>query len=370
MSLLDFQCRHQFAGGFDLDIEFRLDHRFTALFGPSGSGKTTILSIIAGFLQPRSGHVRLADWTVLDTDKRLHLPPHRRRVGVVFQDFLLFPHLSVEQNLRYGPRHGRGCGNKVEFSRVVEVLEISHLLGRQPRTLSGGESQRVALGRALLSGPDLLLMDEPLASLEAPLKARILDYLRRTVEVWNIPALFVTHEQAEVRRAADRVVVIDKGRLVASGTPEEALGQPTALGWANSAAPVNLLRLDQAAESGPAGGASVGGQALVLPPHDGIAPSFVEFSPADVILSRQDVTGLSARNHLRGRVRRIVPVNQAVFVAVDVGQIVWVEVTPQSVTELDLIPDCEVVCLIKTHSMRVVAATVAWHNLGVLKAKR
>ena len=262
----------------------------------------------------------------------------------------------MRQNISYGRRHDRRGRNAVEFSRVVDVLQIGHLLGRQPRNLSGGESQRVALGRALLSNPDLLLMDEPLASLESPLRVRILDYLQRTVEVWNIPALFVTHEQAEVRRAADWVVVIDKGRLVATGTPEEALSQPAPLGWTNSAAPINLLRLDKVTESGPSGGASVGGQALVLPPHDGL-PSFVEFSPSDVILARQDVKGLSARNHLRGRVRRVVPVNQAVFVAVDVGQIVWAEVTPQAVIELDLSLDCEVVCLFKTHSLRVVAKT-------------
>ena len=165
--------------------------------------------------------------------------------------------------------------------------------------------------------------------------------------------MFVTHEQAEVRRAADWVVVIDGA----------AGGQRNAGRGPRSTGPAGLdqfRRAGQPLETGPGGPdspgvVSVGGQALVLPPHGTIVPAFVEFSPSNVILSRQDVKGLSARNHLRGRVRRIVPVNQAVFVAVDVGQIVWAEVTPQAVVELELSPGCEVVCLFKTHSLRVIA---------------
>ncbi len=221
MALLSLDCRHRFAGGFELDIRFEVSHRFTALFGPSGSGKTSLLSAIAGFLRPDAGRVQLADRTLLDTAAGVFLPPEKRSVGVVFQDGLLFPHLTVEGNLRYGLRHRRVRRQSVELARVAEVLEIGQLLRRYPAGLSGGERQRVALGRALLSGPELLLMDEPLASLDAPLKARILAYLERVVAEWDVPTLFVTHGQAEVRRAADWVVVVDRGRLVGSGTPDE-----------------------------------------------------------------------------------------------------------------------------------------------------
>ena len=227
MSLLELQCRHRFPGGFQLQMSLELDHPVTALFGPSGSGKTTTLSIIAGFLAPEQGMLRLEGNTLLDTARRVDVAPERRRVGVVFQDHLLFPHLSVEKNLRYGQRHRRGRRRSIRLARVVEVLEIGPLLLRYPRNLSGGERQRVALGRALLSDPDLLLMDEPLAALDAALKARILAYLERVVAEWRIPALFVTHSQAEVRRLADWVVVLQDGRVTASGTPRRPWAGPS-----------------------------------------------------------------------------------------------------------------------------------------------
>jgi molybdate transport system ATP-binding protein len=227
MSVLRFQCQHRYPGGFRLDAAFDVDHRFTALFGPSGSGKTSILNMIAGFLRPQQGTIRLANRTLLDTSLRVSLPPEKRHVGVVFQDSLLFPHLTVEGNLRYGQRRRDKRGRRLDFSRAVDVLEIGPLLRRFPRNLSGGERQRVALGRALLSGPELLLMDEPLASLDAPLRDRVLAYLERAVAEWNIPTLFVTHAQTEVR-AAEWVVLLQEGQLLGAGTPDAALSQPAA----------------------------------------------------------------------------------------------------------------------------------------------
>jgi molybdate transport system ATP-binding protein len=368
MSLLSFRCRHQYPGGFQLDVAFELNHPITSLFGPSGSGKTSVLSTIAGFLRPQSGEVRLGDRTVLDTARRVYLPPERRRLGVVFQDHLLFPHLTVEANLRYGRRHRSRRRSPIEMSRVVEVLEIGGLLGRYPGKLSGGEQQRVALGRALLCGPELLLMDEPLASLDARLKARILAYLQRVVAEWQIPTLFVSHSQADVRRVADWVVVLKQGRVVTSATPDVALGQPEPLGWKNSAGPVNLLRLEQVQSCDDHATGRIGDQLLYLPPLEHLlgatqecpgdggatSPTFVQFAPTDVTLSRHDVAGLSARNHLQGRVCQVVPLRQAVFVAVDIGQMLWVQVTPEAAAELELKPGSPVICLLKAHSLRVV----------------
>ncbi len=356
MSLLSFQCRHRFPGGFEFDVAFEMDHPVTSLFGPSGSGKTSVLSTIAGFLRPQCGKVRLGDQVVLDTAAKEYAAPERRHLGMVFQNHLLFPHLSVEANLRYGQRYRRRPHRPIELSRVVDVLEIGELLRRYPRNLSGGECQRVALGRALLSSPELLLMDEPLASLDARLKARILAYLQRVVSEWNIPTLFVSHSQAEVRRVADWVVVLQNGRVVASAAPEEALIRPEPLAWKNATGPVNLLRLEGVKlDEGHVTG-RVGEQLLYLPLAEPPAatPVFVQFSPVDVTLSRQDVTGLSARNHLRGKVRQVVTVGQAVFVAVDIGQILWAEVTPDAAVELDLQPGRELVCLLKAHSLKVV----------------
>ena len=225
MTLLNFACQHRYPSGFQLDIVFQVDHRFTALFGPSGAGKSSILAMIAGFARPQRGRITLGTEVLLDTGRGICLPPEKRHVGVVYQDSLLFPHLRVEQNLRYGLKHRRRR-RSVDFARVVEVLEIGQILTRYPRNLSGGERQRVALGRAILSGPEILLMDEPLASLDAPLKLRILLYLEQAVAEWDIPAFYVTHAQAEVRRAAQWGVVINRGSLVTTGPPDEVLTRP------------------------------------------------------------------------------------------------------------------------------------------------
>jgi molybdate transport system ATP-binding protein len=368
MPLLSLRCTHRYPSGFALDAAFDVEHAFTALCGPSGSGKTSLLNVIAGFVRPVQGLVRLGERTLLDTARGIHLPARRRNLGVVFQGGLLFPHLSVEGNLRHGQRRQRrsgapACGSRLDFRRVVDVLEIGPLLARFPRNLSGGEKQRVALGRALLSGPELLLMDEPLAALDARLRDRLLRYLQRAVEEWQIPALFVTHSQAEVRMAAQWVIALDQGRVVAAGTPDAALGRSETMAWTSAAAPVNLLRLEHCERREDCIVGRVGAQELTLPLDDGAPlpgcpaalPQFVQFSPKDVILARHDVADVSARNHLRGTVRRLLTVEHAVFVAVDIGQILWAEVTHQAVAALGLAAGVEVVCLVKTQSLIPIA---------------
>ncbi len=355
MPVLRFRCNHDYPAGFHLDVEFEIERPFTALFGPSGSGKTSILNMIAGFLRPRQGTICLGDRILLDTASGVCLPPEKRHVGVVFQDSLLFPHLTVAGNLRYGQRRRQKGRRMFDFARVVDVLEIGPLLPRFPRNLSGGERQRVAVGRALLSGPELLLMDEPLASLDAPLRDRVLSYLERAVAEWNIPTLFVTHAQAEVRRAAQWVVLLDNGRFVGAGPPEDALSRPEALAWTNSTGPINLLRLEDVRSGDGGHTAHVGGQLLQLPPCDShaVSPRFVQFSPTDVIIALTEVAGLSVRNHLRGKVCRLIPTARGLFVAVDVGQIIWAEVTPQAAAELKLQAGSEVICLVKAQSLSV-----------------
>lgn len=229
MNRLSFRCEHRYRAGSELNISFETAHPVTALFGPSGSGKTSVLEMVAGLRVPQQGRIVLGERVLVDTRARRLLPPEERRVGLVFQDHLLFPHLSVEGNLRYGERRRRGAGRTAEFSRVVDVLELQPLLARRPSKLSGGERQRVALGRALLGGPELLLMDEPLTALDEALKLRILSYIERILAEWHIPTLFVSHSRSEVRRLANWVVVLDGGRVVAEGTPDDALSEPAAL---------------------------------------------------------------------------------------------------------------------------------------------
>lgn len=224
MALLEFDCLFHYPSGFRLQARFQTDGRVTALFGPSGSGKSTVLALIAGLLRPLQGRIRLGERLLVDTATGVWLPAEQRRVGVVFQDLRLFPHLTVRQNLRFGS--GRRGALPIPFARVVQILELEGLLERKPHALSGGQQQRVALGRALLRGPDLLLLDEPLTSLDAPLKERILTYLERVFAEWRLPTLLVSHDPAEVRRLASQVVVLVQGQVQQAGPVAQILPPP------------------------------------------------------------------------------------------------------------------------------------------------
>jgi molybdate transport system ATP-binding protein len=204
-------------GAFRLDARFEADGTAIGLFGPSGSGKTTLVNAIAGLLTPDRGSIKLGNTVLFDSEAAINVPPHRRRIGYVFQEGRLFPHLSVRQNLDYGRRMSRRPRDKKEFERIAALLDIGHLLDRRPRMLSGGERQRVAMGRALLMGPRLLLLDEPLASLDTGHKREILPYLVRLRDEACIPLIYVSHTPAELRRVATTIVRLDAGRVVAVG---------------------------------------------------------------------------------------------------------------------------------------------------------
>jgi molybdate transport system ATP-binding protein len=204
-------------GALTLAVRFQIAGGVTALFGPSGAGKTSLVNMIAGLLKPDRGSIVLDDITLFDTAKAVNLPPHRRRIGYVFQEGRLFPHLNVRQNLDYGRRMSGRPRDPTEFERVASLLGIFHLLYRRPRLLSGGERQRVAIGRALLMQPRLLLLDEPLASLDAGHKGEILPYLVRLRDEAAIPMVYVSHIAAEVRQIATSVVRLDDGRVAATG---------------------------------------------------------------------------------------------------------------------------------------------------------
>lgn len=295
--MLDLHLKHAF-DRFQLDAQFTAPAGVTVLFGRSGSGKSTILKATAGLLRPDEGRVTLHDRTLCDTAKGIWLPPHKRGLGVIFQEGRLFPHLTVRQNLLYSRRKAPN------LSRVVEMLGIGDLLDRRPRALSGGEQQRVAIGRALLSDPQLILADEPLAALDEPRKAEILPYFERLRDEARCPILYVTHSPAEVARLATTVVVLDEGKVTRQGTPADVLGDPDVV-------PAGIRGVGAVLEATVARHhedglteLDAGGVALFLPRTDA-APGTrtrIRIAAQEVILSRGRPEGLSALNILPGTV--------------------------------------------------------------------
>lgn len=219
---IEIDLTHQL-GAFRLETRFISDGRLTALFGPSGSGKTSLVNLIGGLLKPDSGRIVVDGRVLVDTKARIFLPSHRRRIGYVFQDARLFPHLTVSQNLRYGRFFAPRAERYADLGAVVELLGIGHLLERRPGLLSGGEKQRVAIGRALVASPRLILMDEPLASLDEARKGEIMPYIERLRDEAGIPIVYVSHSMAEVARLATDIVALSAGRIAAAGKVQAVL---------------------------------------------------------------------------------------------------------------------------------------------------
>lgn len=283
----------------------------TAVFGPSGAGKSQLLAAIAGASRPDQGRVALDGRVLFDSAAGVDVPMERRRIGWVFQDGRLFPHLSVEANLRYGARRASGRDAGVGFDGLVEALGIGHLLQRRPDTLSGGERQRVAIGRALLSQPALLLMDEPLAALDLPRRAEILPYLERLKTLAPLPILYVTHALSEVVRLADRLAVMEAGRIVAQGPVAEVLVRadlPVLTRRPDAAAALDLVVDSHDRARGLtrllAGAAFLQVPALPLPAGARVRAAVLA---RDVLLATEPPLGLSARNVVPATLEALAP---------------------------------------------------------------
>jgi molybdate transport system ATP-binding protein len=353
--MLEVALRHQFgAQGFSLEIAFSApDVGVTALFGPSGCGKSTILAAVAGLLRPQEGRVRLDDAVLLDTARRIFVAPERRRCAVVFQEARLFPHLSVETNLRYGlrraPRDAEGPG----FDEVVALLGIAPLLARRPSLLSGGERQRVALGRALLARPRLLLMDEPLASLDTARRGEVLPFLARLRDAARIPILYVTHALDEVDALANRLVLIEAGRVLADG-PVEELAARTDLPLAARRDAGSLIACTIVAHDPGRGLTRLGfaGGAFLVPLRSE-APGTtarIRLRARDLAVATEEPRGISTQNILSATLLDISDATTAheVFLRLKVGPTAMLaRVTRDSVARLGLVPGMALWAVVK-----------------------
>ncbi|AZO12258.1 MULTISPECIES: molybdenum ABC transporter ATP-binding protein [unclassified Mesorhizobium] len=343
-------------GDFAVEANFESGGRLTALFGPSGSGKSTLINLIAGLIRPDKGRIAADDRVLVDTAADVFVPLHKRRIGMVFQDARLFPHMSVAGNLRYGRWFTPPAERYANMDAVVDLLGIGHLLERRPARLSGGEKQRVAIGRALLASPRLLLMDEPLASLDDARKAEILPYVERLRDETKIPIVYVSHSIAEVARLASVVVVLAQGKVAACGATEAIMQRLDLLpaeerGEGGAVLDTKVLRHDEAFGMTVLG--SPAGE-IRVPRLGQLAGASVRLRirARDVMIATEHPAGLSALNILAGTIAAIGPgIGPTVEIAIDCnGVTVLARITDQSKRTLNLALGRKVFAVIKTVS--------------------
>ena len=344
-------------GAFALNAAFQSDAPIVALFGRSGSGKSTIVSAIAGIVAPERGRIVIGDRTLYDSQRRIDLAPEKRRVGCVFQDALLFPHLDVRANLAFGERLTPAAERFVDHERVIALLGIGSLLDRRPANLSGGEKQRVAIGRALLASPRILLLDEPLASLDGARKTEILAYIELLRDELRLPMVYVSHAIEEVARLADRVVVIADGAVIADGGTADALSRPeigALAGRFEEGAVIDARIASHDPRFGLSTLAFEGGELVVpnvvAPPGDAVR---VRIRARDVSLALQDPGRISIQNVLEAHVVSLGGEWGAIVdVTLRVGPTPLIaRITRKAASELGIAPGMKVHALVKAVSI-------------------
>ena len=357
---LSVSLHHRF-GAFTLEATFDAPPGVTALFGRSGSGKSTVVNAVAGLLTPNRGRIFVDGTCLLDTETRLNLPPHKRRMGYVFQDARLFPHLTVRQNLAYGQWFAPKT-NGADLPRIADLLGLGPLLPRRPGTLSGGEKQRVAIGRAILSNPRCLLMDEPLAALDEARKSEILPYLERLRDELALPILYVSHSVAEVARLATTLVLLDAGRVVATGPAAELMADPAmvpVMGLREAGAVISARLVDHEADG--LSRLETQGGPIWLPHLHGQPGRNIRLRilAQDVMLATSQPRDISALNVLQATVDDLhLGDGPGALIRLRMGEeILLARVTRRSVQGLNLRPGLPVFAVLK-------AVSVAQESIG------
>src|SRR5579871_6775808 len=360
-SVLRCDLRKQYSSpgqAFALDVRFDAPTGITILFGASGAGKTTVLDCVAGLAAPESGRISVGDRTLFDHSQRINLPVAKRRAGYVLQSLALFPHMTVEQNLAYGLHHVTAVERNERVTSMLRAFRISHLDARKAREISGGESQRTALARTLVTDPEVLLLDEPLAALDAPTKTKIIDDLRQWNRARRIPILYVTHSREEVFALGEQVIVLDAGRIMVQGTPHEVISAPLQETVAQLAgfenvfdAVVDAVRPERGTMNCRIAGE--GGPVVLETPlvRGGVgSPIRVGIRAGDILLATSAPVGLSARNVIPGRIASLEQRDVIVSARVKCRVKMEVHLTLAARDSLQLAPGKEVWLVIKTHS--------------------
>lgn len=342
---------------FTLAVKLRLERQVTGLFGLSGAGKSTLLGIIAGLVRPDAGRVVVDGTTLFDRAAGIDVPVHHRRIGLVFQDSRLFPHLTVRANLLYGWKRLPPGARVFQPDQIIRLLELEPLLSQLPHRLSGGEKQRVALGRALLSSPRLLLLDEPLASLDYRLKNQILPFLKRIATELRLPMLYVSHTINEILYLTPDIVFMERGGILAHGPFHQTLRAPEVLALADSLGLENILdaRVLASVADADHGEVECGGQKILIPAGRARPGTTVTLSirASNVALALAPVTGTTIQNQLPGTVLELREAAARALVSIDIGRVILAEVSLPALRQLGITPGARVFCLIKAQSIEV-----------------
>jgi molybdate transport system ATP-binding protein len=351
--------RNAGAPSFLLDVSIEVPHGITILFGPSGAGKSTLLDCVAGLARPDEGQIAVGDEVLFDSARKIYLEAQKRRIAYVFQTLALFPHLTVEENAAYGLSDLQASERRERIGEILAAFRVEKLRKQKPGAISGGEKQRVALARSLVTDPRVLLLDEPLTGLDAELKAAIVDDLRAWNAAKRIPILYVTHSRDEVDALGERVLAMENGHIVSAGPPMDVLDAPRRKKLAQAAGFENVL----------------GGRVLDLREPDGVMRVRLESSceievpmgyaaagdrvkvairAGDILLAVERPIGLSARNVMQGRIVSLEQRGTMHVARVDCGVVFVVHVTPGAVRALGLAAERRVWLVLKTHSCHVV----------------
>jgi molybdate transport system ATP-binding protein len=361
---LTVQLRKHLAGpDFALDVQFTITPGITILFGPSGAGKTTLLDCIAGLTIPDAGKVAIANRVLFDSARKVNIPVQHRGIGYVFQDLALFPHLTAQKNIEYGLISLNQTERRKQSNAILESFSIAHLRDRKPAEISGGERQRVALARALVTDPCLLLLDEPLAALDAATKSKIIADLRAWNAAQNIPILYITHNREEVFALGDRVLILENGRILADGTPHGVMAAPRRESLAQLIGFENIFYAVVAAANEDRGtmtcrlaqNHNVELETPLVRAETG-STLLVGIRAGDILLATIQPAGLSARNILPGRLLALEQRDVIVAARVNCGVEMEVHLTLAARDSLELQPGREVWLIVKTHSCHLMSA--------------
>jgi len=339
--------------GFTLDASFKCDSGMvTTLFGKSGSGKTSVINMIAGLQRPDVGRIAVGDKLLFDSYQNINISTPKRNAGYIFQDGRLFPHMSVESNLRYGIKKADFLPD--QFNIITELLGIEELLDRRPHKLSGGEKQRVAIGRALLSSPDFMLMDEPLSALDTARKQELIPFIGRMVDKFRMPIVYVTHSLEELLALGDNVVLMQDGSCVDSGTVEEVVSKPENMPMLGLTGRVSVIKAVAVDTMGSSNIIRLENKKLMIPTNQ-FKPGTklrVTVHSEDVTLSINKPEGLSSRNIIKGTVEKMSDTaDGAVSIKIDIGVSIYATITHGAVSDLSIELGKEIYIILKTMAL-------------------